>query len=72
MEVLKLMPDKSIDLCIVDPPYGISITDSGRLGKYNKNNNRWDDNVPNDEYFEELKRISKNQMNMFNDFNIEI
>ena len=22
MEVLKLMPDKSIDLCIVDPPYG--------------------------------------------------
>jgi DNA modification methylase len=23
MEVLKLMPDKSIDLCIVDPPYGI-------------------------------------------------
>ena len=29
MEILKLMPDKSIDLCIVDPPYG--------LGRYKKN-----------------------------------
>lgn len=59
---MKSIPDKYFDLAIVDPPYGISITDSGRLGKYNKNENRWDDNVPNDLYFKELKRVSKNQI----------
>ena len=36
LEAMKEIPDKYFDLAIVDPPYGISITDSGRLGKYNK------------------------------------
>ena len=62
MEAMKEIPDKFFDLAIVDPPYGISITDSGRLGKYNKNDNRWDDDVPTDEYFKELFRVSKNQI----------
>ena len=62
MEAMKEIPDKYFDLAIVDPPYGISITDSGRLGKYNKNDNRWDDDVPTDEYFKELFRVSKNQI----------
>ena len=62
MEAMKEIPDKYFDLAIVDPPYGISITDSGRLGKYNKNDNRWDDYVPTDEYFKELFRVSKNQI----------
>ena len=54
--------DKYFELAIVDPPYGIGITDSGRLGKYNANNNRWDDNVPDANYFNELFRVSKNQV----------
>lgn len=62
MKAMKEIPDKFFDLAIVDPPYGISITDSGRLGKYNKNDNRWDDVVPTDEYFKELFRVSKNQI----------
>ena len=62
MEGIKQIPDKYFDLAIVDPPYGISITDSGRLGKYNKNGNRWDDAIPTDEYFKELFRVSKNQI----------
>jgi site-specific DNA-methyltransferase (adenine-specific) len=62
MQGMKQFPDKYFDLAIVDPPYGISITDSGRLGKYNINNNRWDDNIPTDDYFNELFRISKNQI----------
>lgn len=62
LEAMKKMPDKYFDLAIVDPPYGISITDSGRLGKYNKNSNRWDDVIPTDEYFEELFRVSKDQI----------
>ena len=59
---MKECPDKHFDLAIVDPPYGISITDSGRLGKYNKNKSRWDDAIPDESYFNELKRISKNQI----------
>ena len=55
-------PDKYFDLAIVDPPYGIGITDSGRLGKYNKNDIRWDDNIPDDKYFSELFRVSKSQV----------
>jgi len=62
MEGMKEIPDKYFDLAIVDPPYGISITDSGRLGKYNKNSNRWDDAIPTEEYFKELFRVSKNQV----------
>ena len=59
LEAMKKIPDNYFDLAIVDPPYGISITDSGRLGKYNKNNNRWDDAIPTDDYFKELFRVSK-------------
>jgi len=55
-------PDKYFDLAIVDPPYGIGITDSGRLGKYNTNKNRWDDHAPTDDYFNELFRITKHQI----------
>lgn len=62
MEGMKQIPDKYFELAIVDPPYGISITDSGRLGKYNKNENRWDDAVPTEDYFKELFRVSKNQI----------
>lgn len=31
MEYMRTLPDKAFDLAIVDPPYGISIHDSGRL-----------------------------------------
>jgi site-specific DNA-methyltransferase (adenine-specific) len=62
MEGMKQFPDKYFELAIVDPPYGISITDSGRLGKYNVNGNRWDDNIPTDDYFNELFRVSENQI----------
>lgn len=29
MEYMRTLPDKAFDLAIVDPPYGISIHDSG-------------------------------------------
>lgn len=62
MEYMRSLPDKAFDLAVVDPPYGIRITDSGRLKKYNANRIRWDDVVPSDEYFAELFRVSKNQI----------
>lgn len=57
MEYMRTLPDKAFDLAIVDPPYGISIHDSGRLKKYNATETRWDDATPGDVYFSELKRI---------------
>jgi hypothetical protein len=50
-------------LAIVDPPYGINI-DGGKTGKMNFNeivNKDWD-KVPPTEYFNELMRVSKNQI----------
>ena len=64
MKVLKLMPDKSIDLCIVDPPYGIGM-DGGNVGYQGFNNfekKNWDSKPPDDTYFKELFRVSKNQI----------
>ena len=62
MEAMRQMPDKFYDLCICDPPYGIGITQSGRLGRYNANKIRWDENTPDRNYFEQLFRVSKNQI----------
>lgn len=62
MEYMRALPDKAFDLAVVDPPYGISITDSGRLKKYNKSKERWDDKAPIKEYFQQLFRTSKNQI----------
>jgi len=67
MEGMARYPYKYFDLAIVDPPYGIG-EDGGdkRRGTkgikkiYNKKN--WDNEIPNKEYFNELKRISKNQI----------
>ena len=54
--------DKYFDLAIVDPPYGIDINSSGRLGHYGGKGKTWDSCIPNEEYFKELQRVSKNQI----------
>ena len=61
MDGMKEFPDKYFDLAIVDPPYGINITKSGRLGKYNSDT-EWDKTIPDNSYFDELFRVSKNQI----------
>ena len=64
LHYMKQCKDKEFDLAIVDPPYGIDITNAGWV-KSNKNiktENNWDDTIPSEEYFNELKRISKNQI----------
>ena len=69
MEIMKQYPDKYFDLAIVDPPYGINANqkraDTGK-NKHIKQKDYhvgdWDSNIPPKEYFNELKRISKNQI----------
>ena len=62
MDYLKSCKDNEFDLAIVDPPYGISINKSGRLGHYGGKGKKWDDEIPKKEYFEELRRVSKDQV----------
>lgn len=60
MEYMANCEDNEFDLAIVDPPYGIGVTRNKRLN--NNSNKDWDNAIPNKEYFEELKRVSKNQI----------
>jgi site-specific DNA-methyltransferase (adenine-specific) len=62
MDLLKRTPDNFYNLALVDPPYGININSSGRLGHYGGKGKKWDSNIPNDIYFKELFRVSKNQI----------
>ena len=65
LEILKQLPDKCIDLILTDPPYGISC-DGGSYGlgvkpkEITKKN--WDDKIPEKIYFDEMFRVSKNQI----------
>ena len=78
MEIMKQYPDKYFDLAIVDPPYGIGAdkaqnnaaqsrinangkSKAGRGWKMYKDTD-WDNETPTAEYWNELKRISKNQI----------
>ena len=62
MLLMARYPDNYFDLAIVDPPYGIDINSSGRLGHYGGKGKKWDSEIPNKEYFTELNRVSKNQI----------
>ena len=59
-------PDKHFDLAIVDPPYGIKINHNIGRRKGDKPSDykkvTWDNEPPNKEYFDELVRVSKNQI----------
>lgn len=67
MEVMKTFADKEFDLAIVDPPYGINM-DGGLIGGNNKakatlyDKKTWDSAAPDESYFKELLRVSKNQI----------
>ena len=58
-------PDKYFDLAIVDPPYGIGAENhagNAENGWKQWDKKNWDSSIPNEEYFTELFRVSKNQM----------
>ena len=69
MAVMARYPDKYFDLAVVDPPYGNNLS-GGRSAKngwnnkidWDKCNKGWNLNIPNAEYFAELRRVSKNQI----------
>ena len=60
MKLMGRYEDNHFDLAIVDPPYGIGISSNPFRQKHDKK--QWDDNIPSNAYFDELKRVSKNQI----------
>jgi site-specific DNA-methyltransferase (adenine-specific) len=71
MEVMKQFKDKEFDLAIVDPPYGIDMGGGSSIKKLKNRPNwkgckydkkDWDNSIPKKEYFDELFRVSKNQI----------
>jgi site-specific DNA-methyltransferase (adenine-specific) len=61
LEAMRQMPDKAFDLAIVDPPYGIGAGEM-RMNNTNHEFKPWDCQPPSVEYFEELRRVSVNQI----------
>lgn len=72
LEAMRKMPDKCFDLAVVDPPFGnggkdFKRTDKSRFGgRFDKYKTKTDiiqwDSPPPPEYFEQLMRVSKNQI----------
>jgi len=66
MELMARYPDGWFDLAIVDPPYGIGVNHNigRRKGEKSSGNKKftWDDSIPSQEYFIQLKRVSVNQI----------
>jgi len=72
MDYMKTCKDNEFDLAITDPPYFEGPNKSGYYGKgysslgvqrakhYDAESENWD--IPGEQYFSELKRISKNQI----------
>lgn len=64
-DVMKDIPDKYFELAIVDPPYGIGNWCPSNISKNGKKSSKpvkWNDNIPDNKYFVELERISKNRI----------
>lgn len=67
MEYMRSVPDKFFELAIVDPPYGLDKKSTHGKGKLkdrclNRGNiQKWDIR-PSEEYFNELFRVSRNQI----------
>jgi site-specific DNA-methyltransferase (adenine-specific) len=72
LEAMKRYPDNYFDLAVVDPPYGIGADEknSKRELKSKKSaalskdfgGQKWDEAIPTEEYFLQLKRVSKKQI----------
>ena len=64
MEAMRQMPDNAFDLAVVDPPYGINRFLNGQPTRLNRYGSlaTANDLKPTAEYFQQLFRVSKNQI----------
>lgn len=66
LDILKQLPDKCVDLVLTDPPYGIGNKFTSEYGLQVKKGKRggfdWNNEIPSQEIFAEIQRVSKNQI----------
>lgn len=65
IEGMKQYRDNYFELAIVDPPYGIGMSNNNKITGSSKKEYKikdWDNSIPTKDYFDELKRVSKNQI----------
>lgn len=69
LEVMKTFKDNQFDIIITDPPYGIGVANNGSVGGGSKRGkareftkSSWDNELVSKEYFNEMLRVSKNQV----------
>lgn len=68
LDLMREMPDKSVDLVLTDPPYGIGLTNEKLQTRkhiatpIDYGSFEWDSEPPTAEYFTEIIRVSKNQI----------
>jgi len=74
MQMMARYPDGYFQLAIVDPPYGIGMDNSNKRTKPSRPNSytqypdlryhvsKWDNSAPDASYFQEVFRVSKNQI----------
>lgn len=66
MDYLRELDDNAFDLAIVDPPYALERFRKG-IGQGDRHTVKtksleWNNNAPSEEYFEQLRRVSANQI----------
>ena len=66
MDILKQLPDKCVDLVLTDPPYGIGNKFTSDFGLHEIKKLRgtfdWNEKIPDNVIFDEILRVSKNQI----------
>lgn len=78
LDAMKKMKDNQFDLAIVDPPYGgndaIGLKNNNKQATKRTDYNVFENKPPSSEYFEQLKRVSKQQIiwgvNFYNNFDL--
>jgi len=71
LEIMKTFSDKQFDLVLTDPPFGLG-NFVQNTGNYRGEAVTWNDSIPPQEVFNEIRRVSKNRIiwgaNFFNCF----
>lgn len=76
LEYMKSLPDNYFDLAIADPPYGIGASKPSKKAERARQadgsvlqvpvtdftKKDWDNTIPSQEFFDELRRVSRNQI----------